>query len=441
MRALWGVLASLRTTAVLIAVLSTLLLLNVLLPQAGLDPAAFARAVRSSAAARFVLTTLGLGDLPTSAIFLAVLALFFANLSAALLDRVGATARRLRTSAASEGQAAALLRGAEAIPAPPGADEVARRVLETLGYEVCRVAPGVFWGVKHRLALLGFAMFHAAFFVLAAGALMLYLTRDVVTVVAAEGQSVTSEAGARQRRARVRGAVPVAVQVERVDVSLRDGKPVDLSVAMRLAPDGGVQRSRVNHPAVWGDLTALVNRAGVAPVLWLTDDRGFTLDRVAVLAVARGGFPARARLGSGDLEAVIEPIPVGAGFPERAQLPSARIALRLRQGEADVFEGTLAPGESVPVAGGTVRLQEVRYWAELKLVRERGGGWLIAGFVLSVAGIAWRVVWPRQEIAVSTAGGSLRIGGRSELYPRRFQADLAEVRRLVVAESRAEEDA
>ena len=35
-------------------------------------------------------------------------------------------------------------------------------------------------------------------------------------------------------------------------------------------------------PAEWGSATLLVNEAGLAPVLWLQDEQGFTLDRVAV---------------------------------------------------------------------------------------------------------------------------------------------------------------
>lgn len=53
------------------------------------------------------------------------------------------------------------------------------------------------------------------------------------------------------------------------------------------------------------------------------------------------------------------------------------------------------------------------------------------GFVLSVVGISWRMLWHRREIAVVVDGDGLRVGGRAELYPRRYRAELEDLRRLL----------
>jgi hypothetical protein len=426
---------SLRTTAVLLSALALLLLLSVLVPQASSDPEGFARAVRGGAAARFVLLTLGLGNVATSPPFLAILALFFLNLAAGLADRMGTTLRRIRFAPPTKAQREALL-GPDALegPLPEGDSGVrAREILEGLGYRTAPAGPSALWGVKHRLALLGFPVFHLSFFVLCAGGILLYLTRDVVTLLAAEGQVVDSSAGGVVRRAPLGPPSPVRIAVDRVDVRLEEGRPVHLSAALRLdAPGAPGRTARVNHPAGWGDLSVLVERAGIAPVLWLLDGQGFTQDRVAVLAAAPGALPTRVKLGpAADLEAVVEPASLGAGFPERAELPRAEVRLRLLAGDRDLFEGILRPGEGAPAGDRRVVLQEVRYWAGLRLVSERGGGLLVVGFLLSVVGIAWRMVWARREVAVAWDGGRLRVGGRGEFYPARFRGELEGIRDLI----------
>ena len=443
---LWRALVSIRTTAIIIVVLAILLLLNVTIPQAGVDPQGYAKAVRGGGIGRFLVMTLGLGAMSTSRVFLATLALFFVNLAAVLVARTRATLRRLRFTVPTTTQLDALLADAGTLPAScrtgPESLRRARRLLETLGYATFQPSEGTLWAVRHRLALIGFPLFHLSFFVLAVGGGMLYLTRSVVNVVAAEGQTVDSAVGHVVRRAPLGQGKPVRLSVEHVEVHLEDGKPIDLTAAIRLDDETGDARiARINHPAAEGDLTVLVERAGIAPVLWLVDERGFTLDRVAVIATGDGGLPTRLRLGEGEIEAVIEPIHLGRSFPERPQLARVPVGIRLRRGDRIAFDGWLRPGDAVEVGGRSVRLQEVRYWAELALVRESGGGLLIAGFLLAIGGIVWRMAWHRRDVAVAWDDGRLRIGGRSEFYPGRFRAELEELRALVAKELAREERA
>lgn len=444
MRRLWAIAVSMRTTAVLIAALSVFMLLNVLLPQAQTNPAAFGAALRRGAAARFVLETLRLGHVSTHPAFLLTLVVFLANLAAVLADRIGGTVRRLRLAPPAPGQRNALLEGAAKASVAGAVDDVterATRILETLGYRVSPIGRGELWAVRHRWALLGFPVFHAAFFLLALGGGLVYWTRDVVAVGACEGQEVSSATGGVERRAPAGPADPVTVAVDRVDVKLEGGKPIDLSVAMRLLPAGVAGTARINHPLVSGDLSVLVDRAGIAPVLWVVDRDGFTRDRVAVMAVSNGDLPARAPLDGGAVEAVLEPIAVGLGFPERAVLEKTRVSIRLREQGREVFSGRLAPGEGADLGDRVVRLQEIRYWASLRLIRERGGGVLVAGFLFAVFGISWRMLWHRREIVVVVSEGRVRLGGRSELYPRRFRAELQELLDLLAEEREVKERA
>lgn len=423
MTRLWSLLVSLRTTAVLLVVLSALLVLRVALPQAA-DGDAYVRAVRGSASARFLLETMGLGSVATSPPFLAALAAFFANLAAVLTDRTGATLRRLRAAPPTEAQVAALLAApsAKELAGVTVSAEAAADLLRRLGYRVRQTAGGATWGVKHALALLGFPVFHASFFLLAAGGALLYLTRDVGTLVVTEGIEASSGDATVVRRAPLGAPPPFRLALDRVDVGLEDGRPVGLRAAFRL--DGAATESRVNHPAERGALAVLVERCGIAPVLWLTDPRGFTVDRVLVPAANPAGVATRVELGSGGVEVAVEPIPVGLDFPERAGLGRVGVPLRVFRGGAKVFEGRTRPGEGIAVGDHLLRVQEVRYWAGFRLVNERGGGLLMAGFALSVIGIVWRMAFFRREVVVASTPAGTRIGGRGEFYPSRVHEEV-----------------
>lgn len=437
MKELWARAVSLRTTALLLAVLAGLLLLNVILPQREHDPEAWANSIRASAAARFLLITLQLGGISTSAVFVGTLALLFLNLTAVLVDRAGATLRRVRFAAPTEAQAAALASAAGACEVDgeglaPG--EVAA-ALRAIGYEVAELPGGAVWGIKHRLALLGFPLFHLSFFLMAAGGVQIFLTRDVTSLVVSEGETVWTAAGSIVRRAPLGAPPAAALTVERVDVGLEDGKPLLLSSRLQLA-GGETRTSRVNRPAEWGDLSVITERAGVAPVLWVLDDRGFTVDRVVVAAAAAGGMPTRVALAGGALEAVVEPIPIGKEFPERAGLGTVPITLRVKSGTRTMFDGRLQPGGSAGAGDLEVRLQEVRYWVGLRAVRERGGPLLVAGFLLSVAGIIWRMVWVRREVMIAGFPGRLRVAARAEFFTSRGREEAAAVAALLAERGR-----
>jgi hypothetical protein len=307
-----------------------------------------------------------------------------------------------------------------------------RAVLERMGYRVSGASAGATWGVKHRLALLGFPLFHASFFLLLAGGVQLYLTRHVTTVIAAEGVEVASNGGAIARRAPLGPPAPVRLALERVDVTLGQGRPLDLRAAVAI--DGEPAVTSVNHPATRGPLTVLVERAGVAPVLWLTDAQGFTVDRVLAPAARSDGFPVRLSLGGGDVAVSIQPIPLGAGFPERAALFTAPVRLQVFEAGEQAFEGAVRPGERIPVGARTLTVQEVRYWASFRLVHEHGGALLVVGFVLAVVGITWRMVFFRREVLVASGPGGTRVAGRGELFPARFREELEVIRDLLAAE-------
>ncbi|MCP4663664.1 MAG: cytochrome c biogenesis protein ResB [bacterium] len=389
---------------------------------------------------RFV-TSLELGYLATSRIFLTVLGLFFLQLALVLVSRAGPTWRKIRPRPRSEAGLVTWAHTGEGLsaPLPAGWDPaVGALTLRGFGYRAKRVGERTWWGVKHRTAPLGFLLFHLSFFLLCAGGILLYTTRFAGTAVLTEGQEFS---GYKEvlRHPLVGGPPRLAFAVDQVEPRFEQGEPVHLGASFLFRQAGSMVAgsARVNHPVRWGATSILVQQAGIAPVLWLQDRRGYTLDRVAA-AVTRGD-PTRVPLAEERFLAVIHPPAADAAFPTREDLPTTplRLAVFRRASPQDgdssaeddelLFEGALRPGEAAPLADGRLVLEELRYWVGIQVVSERGGGLLTAGFVAGIVGLIWRLLLYRREVALTWDDEVFRLVGRSEYFSGKYQEELQSI--------------
>ena len=422
---------SVRTAAVLLLILAALLILNVALPQEKtLGEVAFAELVHSGPAAHFFLLTLGLGTMSTSPIFLGVLGLFFLNLVLVLGARWNSIWRQARLRPRSEPVLRSWLRGPGSRTAPLPSHWGIGHVVHTLrgsGYQVRKVGKGGVWGVRHRTAPLGFLVFHVSFFLLFAGGLMIYYTRFVGDVVLTEGQEFAGVYRQVRRESPLGRRPDLAFRLMEVVPRFAAGQPLSLEAVFRFRGGGGGEerRSRVNHPARWGTATVLVQQAGIAPVLWLQDAQGFTLDRAAVVAMTRGTEPTVVPLADGTVEVSIAPMAPGDDFPGRDDLPVLPVHLTvIHQGET-VFSGILTQGGAATWPQGRLVMEDLDYWLGIQVVSERGGGVLMAGFVMGILGLIWRLLLYRREVAVLWDEESFSLAGRSEYFSWKFQTELA----------------
>jgi cytochrome c biogenesis protein ResB len=425
-----------RVTVALLCLLGLMLLLNVALPQATvLGEQAFNAIVDENVLLEFLLVDLGLGRMPTSPVFLTILGLFFLNLALVLVSRVGPTWRRVALKPRSEKGLRAWARLEESLEGSLPSDWAAAGAAQTLrgyGYQVRKPGERTLWGVKHRTAPLGFLLFHLSFFLICVGGMLIYYTRFVGSTMLCEGQEFRDSYVQIERVPPVGGAPPVQFTLERVDPRFEQGEPVHLGAVLSFRQGGSsVSRdTRVNHPARWGATSILVHQAGLAPVLWLQDARGFTIDRVVVPARTRGGGPpTEIEIGAdGRYRAFVHPLATGEVFPDRQALATTAVTLQLTDGGRVVFDGELSPGEAAEIDGARLVLEELRYWAGLRIISERGGETLIVGFVIGVVGLVWRLLWYRREVALTWNEGRFRLVGRSEYFSERFQQELRAIR-------------
>ena len=431
---------SLKTTIVLLAVLSVLLLLNVALPQEYLlgEETFASKVAEAGPVFRFILVTLGLGRMPVSPVFLSVLGLFFLNLAVVIGGRIGPTLRRVRWKQRSEPGLRAWTGMEESLGAPLPAgwsQEHASTTLKGFGYHVSRAGGKTVWGVRHRTAALGFLAFHLSFFLICAGGAMLYYSRFVGSVVLVEGQEFSGQYRQVVRKPPLFHAPDLRFSLQKVLPLYEHGSPLQLGAVFLFPEQGATVRREawINRPAVSGTATLLVHRAGLAPVFWLQDDDGFTLDRVSVVADTLGRRPTSAPIGGGTVLLEIDPLESGAEFPALLSLPETGLRIRITSDGIERFYGLLRPGEAASWKGGRLVLEEIRYWVSLQVIAERGGGLLVAGFVLGIAGLVWRLLWYRREVALSWDDHELRITGRGEYFSQRFHEELKSIREFLAA--------
>lgn len=433
MKRLWSLLASLKTTAWLLILVSILLLFNVVIPQAAvLGEDALRLMAEGSPARTFFLFTLGLGRLPTSPVFLGALGLFFLNLLAVLTDRTGATLRQVRMRDMSEeqvkrqtGQATAL-----SVALPGGwATSDALRLLRGHGFKALRMGESAAWGVKNRMAPLGFLVFHASFFVLCLGGVLLFFTRSVGTVRLVEGQSNGGNLSQMLRVAPWDTCPPTIFELREVNAEFIAGEATELMATLRFSMPGGGRdaTARINHPARLGPATVLVEEAGVAPELWLQDNQGYTVDRVSAAAATRGDKPTLISLDGGRFQVTLQPTWQKEGLPNRAELADLPVTLSVREGNRLLFGGPIRPGHWAKAGPCTLHLVRHRFWGGFRIVTERGGGLLISGFLLCVVGLLWRMLAFRREVFLSWGDGELKVAGRGEFFPGRIRDELESI--------------
>jgi hypothetical protein len=221
--------------------------------------------------------------------------------------------------------------------------------------------------------------------------------------------------------------------VQQIDAVFEGGEPVHLSASLRFQDRAGaaIKRSEVNHPARWGSSTLLVTQAGLAPKIWLQDLQGFTLDRVAVAAATLSGRTTAVPLASGALIAELRPVVDRADFPDREGLRVTELEVTLRRDEQVLFEGRLLPGQHAVFDDAVLVLEDIGYWVGLYVVSERGGSFLVAGFILGTIGLVWRLMLYRRELAVVWDEQGFGVAGRAEYFSDRFKTELATVKQFL----------
>jgi hypothetical protein len=391
------------------------------------------------------------------------LGFFFVSLTAVVADRFPRLVRRTRVDQglALDPSVLAGRKGTLALPAGDPADGVRLAVvlLRAAGYRIHAAGAGAARAVRFRIAPLGFVLFHGAFALLLAGGLLLDLTRFAGIANVGEGEVFDARTGEYDGRPRAPRAGRDRPELSFTVVGVRPrserGFPLSLHVDLLLVGASSLRTANVNEPVNEGTTSVLALSAGAMPLFaceaagatdgaWVklvpnpTGRSRFVLEPCGLDVLARPHEP----------EARAAPRPEGQGVMlgtvgvarlENLALTGVEVAVRGPDGA--VARGVLRPGESIATPGGerVLHMPELRYYAKLQIVDERGGGLLWAGFVLGTLGLILRLVLFRREVAVvaDPANGRLLVATAADVAGWRPDALLARLEAAIGASGAA----
>lgn len=448
MKRFWRQLGSVRLTIWLILALVLFFFLGTVIPQKGLlGKELYLNWQRQQPTLVHWLERMRLTDLYRSPLAWTLWALFFLNLMAGMTSRAGAILRRC------------------SVPEPPTSRPLAGTVrelprldlaelanrLRSVGYEV-RTGNGGLAAVKHRWAPLATLLFHLGFLVLLAGGIATVYTRFRAEADVAVGETFDGGYTRIMKKPLIGGVGQVSFTLTGVQPRyFQRSVLTDLEVLIDDA--GGKHRCGINRPYRQGNLSFVVNRIDVAPLVTLFAADGNETDGATVKlklldgqpdsfelqgytfraelypnrsasAKAQGGGVAR----TGTDRALPQPAignPAAGGVDVERELvdPAFGLEVRNRAGEL-LAKGVLRPGQELALGGARLRLDALTYWVHFYVGAERGLGMVYAAFALMVTALVLRFGLPRREIRAGVTGAGGWLEGRSEYYPTLFQTEI-----------------
>jgi len=97
------------------------------------------------------------------------------------------------------------------------------------------------------------------------------------------------------------------------------------------------------------------------------------------------------------------------------------IGLRVYRGRLPVYSGLIREGEAADFDSLKISIEEVKYWGDLKVVKNPGFPWIWAAFIMMVSGLIWRFFFCRKEIVIVEGVGGVSVYCRSEFFPGLYE--------------------
>lgn len=309
------------------------------------------------------------------------------------------------------------------------------RALERRGYRVSLDAGGrAFAALRGRFAPLGDLAFHLAFILILIGAFVTAYTRFTGDVVIAEGQTFWGERGDylrfQPREDFSRRAPRLSFAVEEIGAAFYRDELffTDLYARVRYPANSPAGRAtvRLSQPLRLGGAMVNLVGYGFAPVYVLRGPDGRELDSAVVnLNVFPPGVEDSFRLPGlpHQVYVTVFPDPVLTDRIPRSRSNNLRnpmLRLRVYRHKVRVYEGVVPLGSSVSFDGLRLEFPELRRSGQVRVLRDPGAPWVFAAFLMGIAGLAFRLLWHRREVAglVVSEGGdaTLHVGAEADVF-------------------------
>lgn len=376
---------------------------------------------------------------------------------ALLVNAVACVARNIprvvKRSSASSGAVERLLSGSQAVGVtsplePSRASRLAARRLRWRGYAV-RSTENLVVARFGRYSSAGTILSHAALALLAVSFIVTGQGHFRGKAVLVEGEMFDGSIRESyvepnvDEMLRIPESLLPEATFELLTVTPEFWRDVQLFTRLDARISGGGERSRiiaVNRPAQVGEASVAIDGFGYAPELRIAGPEGEVMSGFAKMQVFPPGSIDRFEIPESPYQIEMRIFPdatvSGAEIVNRTfNLDDPLISLRVRDVTLDesgipAYEGALRLGEVAEFFGYTVSVPSIRYYAELRIVRDPGVPWFIAALVCGLAGLFVRVAMRQRLVVVeivATGGGSeLRVAAQAELWRTAWREKVAD---------------
>jgi hypothetical protein len=422
-------LASGRLTAWLLAILVLILCVYLFIPQHGRASAvAIERWVEQQGLLGRLCRAAGLSNVLHSPLFWGSCGLMFINLILCMLRRIRSTLGLFHFPDRAPQASPSWLRGE--IEAPALAEEHIAELLRERGFRTL-VDGGRVYGLRGRFAIAGHWLFHLGLLaMLVVGTFVAVMPNPFRGLVGVgEGESFALHASPfLSTRDPVTPELPdLRFQMGEIE-TLTEGTQTRRFEAHLTTTAGEPATIGVNRPFRQAPYQVMVHGFGYMAGWAIAVDGErmvdgawvklipFPLERSDTFSIGRGESTARVRLyPDHELD--------GETHRSRSyELDNPRFTARIVWRGANVYDGLLEPGQRVPLEEGLefFFLAEIRRYAMLEVIQERGHAAVFACLGVMILGLAIRYFRLRKEILVQRVGGTLEVFGHGEVFESLF---------------------
>ncbi|MDO8446236.1 MAG: cytochrome c biogenesis protein ResB [Deltaproteobacteria bacterium] len=290
------------------------------------------------------------------------------------------------------------------------------------------------YAYKGRFSPIGNLLFHISFLFLLIGVGLSIFYRFDGTLLVAEGQGISGEDAEYISSTETEYASPpdISFKVEKITPAFWKDMLLftDLKADMSFDEGKGRGAIRLSQPLRIAGARVTITGIGITPLYILKDDQGMELARSYVnLSIFLPGS-------EGDFQILDSPYRVRVSFYPDFELKDGKGSTRsmnpvnptfevmVSKNWKRVFKGFLKPDEEARFDDLSLSFPEFKYNGIFRVVYDRGFVFIWTGFILMIAGLAWRLVVYRKEIVIWEEEGKVSLSGRSDYYQNLFVSEL-----------------
>ncbi len=112
---------------------------------------------------------------------------------------------------------------------------------------------------------------------------------------------------------------------------------------------------------------------------------------------------------------------------QKKEISDPAVVVRVLKSQRIVTMGILRLGESMEFDGQRLIFMDLKYWLRFYCTSDKGIVFVYAGFIIAIAGLILRFLFPRIEIHFFDKDGRTFISGRSEFYKELYRKELVKI--------------